>query len=52
VDAGDFIDVVEFNRDELDLRKLKRLAGKVYPDGGAEIMQMVDDILAGRPVHI
>jgi hypothetical protein len=52
VDAGDFIDVVEFNRDNLDLKKLKRLADKVYPDGSAEIMQLVDDILAGRPIHI
>jgi hypothetical protein len=52
VDAGDFINVVTHNRDDLDLRKLKHLAEKVYPDGGAEIMQLVDDILAGRPIQI
>ncbi len=52
VDIGDFIDVVRHNRDDLDLRKLKRLADRVYPTGGGEIMQLVDDILAGRPIQL
>jgi len=52
VDIGDFIDVVRHNRDDLDLRKLKRLADRVYPTGGGEIMQLVDDILAGRPIQV
>jgi hypothetical protein len=52
VDAGDFIDVVDHNRDDLDLRKLKRLADKVYPGGSTEIMEMVENILAGRPIHL
>lgn len=52
VDAGDFVDVVENNRDALDLRRLKELGDKVYPGGGAEIMQLVEDILAGRPIQL
>ncbi len=52
VDAGDFVDVVENNRDVLDLTKMRRLAEKVYPGGGAEVMKLVEDILAGRKIEI
>jgi hypothetical protein len=52
IDAGDFIDVVQYNRDAIDLKKLKRLADKVYPKGGDEIMQMVADIDAGRTIRL
>ena len=51
VDGGDFVDVVEHNHSALDLKKLKRLADKVYPDGGAEIIKLVEDILAGRRIE-
>jgi hypothetical protein len=52
VDAGDFVDVVVHNRADIDLLKLKRFGDKVYPDGGAEIMQLIDDIDAGRPIRL
>jgi hypothetical protein len=52
IDIGDFIDVVRHNRDDLNLRKLKRLADKVYPNGGAEIGALVDDIQGGRPIQL
>jgi hypothetical protein len=52
VDAGDFVDVVTHNRSAIDLRKLQRLADKVYPEGGAEILRMVEDIDAGRTIQL
>jgi hypothetical protein len=52
VDAGDFVDVVTYNRSAIDLKKLKKLKDKVYPDGGAEIMRLVEDIDAGRPIQL
>jgi hypothetical protein len=52
VDAGDFVDVITHNRGDIDLRKLKRLGDKVYSDGGAEIMRMIEDIDAGRPIQL
>src|SRR5262245_65052013 len=52
VDAGDFIDIVRHNRDAIDLAKLKRLADKVYTDGSDEIMQMIQDIDAGRTIQV
>lgn len=52
VDGGDFVDVVKHNRDRLDLRKLKQLADKVYPNGGAEILQLINDIDAGRMIRL
>ena len=52
VDGGDFIDVVENNRDLIDLRKLKRLGDQVYPNGGAEILQMIEDTDAGRTIRL
>jgi hypothetical protein len=48
IDGGDFYDMVITNQNALDRAKLRRLADKVYPDGGKEILQMVEDILAGR----
>lgn len=52
IDAGDFVNVIKHNRDDIDLEKLKRLGEKVYPGGGEEIMQMVDDIDAGRQIKL
>jgi hypothetical protein len=51
IDAGDFVDMVTHNRQGIDLRKLKRLASKVYPDGGAEIGRLIEDIDAGRQIR-
>lgn len=51
VDVGDFSDVVENNRDALNLQRLRELGDKVYLGGGAEIIQLVEDILAGRPIQ-
>jgi hypothetical protein len=52
VDAGDFIDVIRYNRAHLDLRKLCRLADKVYPGGADEVRRMVQDIDAGRTIQL
>jgi hypothetical protein len=51
-DTADFADVVEHNQADLDLPKLGRLADQVYERGRAEIMNLVDDILTGRPIVI
>jgi hypothetical protein len=52
VDLSDFIDMIRHNRDKLDLEKLKRLSGAVYPRGGAVVLRMVEDIDAGRDVRL
>jgi hypothetical protein len=52
VDIGDFANVVLFNRSKLDLKKLKRLGDKVYPNGGDEILKIVEDLDAGRPLQV
>jgi hypothetical protein len=52
IDAGDFVNVVAHNRKEIDLPKLSRLGDKVYPGGGDEIRQLVDDIDAGRQIRL
>lgn len=51
IDGGDFVDIVEKNLKKINLAKLRRLADKVYPDGGAEIIEMVEDIKAGRRIR-
>lgn len=52
VDLGDFIDIVETNRDALDLVKLKRIADVTNPRRGNEILRIVEDIDAGRRVRL
>jgi hypothetical protein len=52
IDAGDFTNIVRHNRNDIDLRKLKRLADKVYPSGGDEMLQLITDIDAGRTIRI
>jgi len=52
IDAGDFVDMVQHHQDDIDLRKLRRLAEKVYKGGSAEILKMVNDIKAGRRIKI
>jgi hypothetical protein len=51
LDGADFADMVETNLSKIDLRKLRRLGEKVYKGGGQEIIQLVDDIKAGRPLR-
>jgi len=51
-DGADFFIVIKHNRQEIDMKKLKRLANKVYPDGGVEIAQIIDDIDAGRMIKL
>lgn len=52
IDAGDFIDIVKHNRDEINVQKLKRLGDRVYKGGGAEILNMIADIKAGHRIKI
>jgi hypothetical protein len=52
VDRSDFEDVVYNNRQILDLEKLKRLADKTFPNGGAEILRLIADIDAGRQIQL
>jgi len=52
IDAGDFVNVVLFNRTALNVEKLKRLAEKVYSGGAAEIEQLIEDIDAGRKIQL
>jgi hypothetical protein len=51
IDGGDLVNMVKTNRDSLDRAKLNRLAEKIYPGGGVELSEMVDDILADRPIQ-
>jgi hypothetical protein len=51
IDGGDFMNVVMNHRQELDVRKLQRLAEKVYPGGSKEILAMIVDIDAGRTLE-
>jgi hypothetical protein len=48
----DFGVIVEHNKDDINRVRLERLAETVYPGGGKEILKLVDDILAGRPIVI
>ena len=52
IDAGDFADVVLYNRASIDLKKLKRLGDIVYPNGGTEILRIVADLDAGRSIEL
>jgi hypothetical protein len=52
LDAGDFLDVVENNRDGLDLQKLRRLADEVCPTHAAAMMLFVEDHLAARRMNL
>jgi hypothetical protein len=48
LDAADFISIVEKNAPAIRLARLRRLGERVYPGGGAEILQLVEDAKAGR----
>ena len=51
-DAADFMDIVVGNRDDIDLKKLRRLAEQTYKGGGKEITALVNDTIAGRTIRI
>jgi hypothetical protein len=52
IDAGDFINIVQHNRENINVPKLKRLADKVYSNGGAEMVRLIADIDAGRTIQV
>jgi hypothetical protein len=52
LDAADFANVVMGHRSAISVKKLQRLAAKVYPDGDKEILQVIQDIDAGRTIRI
>lgn len=51
VDAGDFVNMVKNNFKSIGRNQLRRLAEKVYRGGGDEIIQMIDDLKAGRRIE-
>lgn len=57
IDAGDFTVMVQHAMDEgqqpIDLERLKTLGEMVWPGGGgAEILRMVEQVKAGKAIHI
>lgn len=50
-DAGDFIRMARFNPD-IDLDTLAELGDLVYPGGGKELVQKVEDVRAGRKLTL
>jgi hypothetical protein len=48
LDAADFISIVVKNGPAVRLERLRSLGERVYPGGGAEILQLVEDAKAGR----
>ncbi len=52
IDLGDFVDVIQHNRQVLDLEKLRRLGDKVHPKGGQRILDLVADLDAGRQIQL
>jgi hypothetical protein len=51
IDGGDFVDMARKNLKQIHRAKLRRLADKIYPDGGREIIEMLEDIEAGRRIR-
>jgi hypothetical protein len=52
IDAGDFLNMLRQNENKLDRKKLKRLGDLVYKGGGEELLQYVEDGLAGKTLQI
>lgn len=52
LDAADFNSIVDANRKTIDLKKLEGLADKAHPNGGAEILRMIEDIDKDRPLEL
>lgn len=50
IDGGDFYNIAQHHMDELDLTKLRNLANKVYPHGGAEILRLIEAIREGKDI--
>ena len=48
LDAADFISIVEKNVTAIRPARLKQLGERVYPGGGEEILQLMEDAKAGR----
>ncbi len=51
LDAADFTSIVKKNRSAIHPRRLRRLGELVYPGGGAEITELVENIKAGRRIE-
>jgi len=51
-DVADFADMVTHNQKTIDMAKVTRLAEQVSAGGKKEIVQLIDDILAGRPIQV
>jgi hypothetical protein len=51
-DAADFLNAFANNRHTVDIKKLQRLAEKVYRGGGEEVMQLINDFESGRPIQL
>lgn len=52
LDASDFIQMVKRHHEQLDRDRLKRLAESIFAEGGEQVLNMVDDVLAGRRLKI
>jgi hypothetical protein len=52
LDASDFIQMVKRHRDDLDRDRLRQLGEAIYPNGGDDLLRMVDDVIAGRRLRI
>ncbi|HQU41968.1 MAG TPA: hypothetical protein PK867_04115 [Pirellulales bacterium] len=52
LDASDLIQMVKRNHERLDRNRLRQLGEAVYPEGGENLLKMVDDVLAGRRLRI
>jgi len=50
IDGGDFYNIAQHHLEEIDLTKLKNLADKVYPDGGSEILRLIEAIKDGKDI--
>jgi hypothetical protein len=52
LDAGDFVNMVKYNRKAIDLEKLCRLAEKARPGGGSDMRRLVEDTDADRMIQL
>ncbi|GEM_PF-1006323 len=51
-DAADFGLVVKHNRKDINRQRLQQLGEVVYSRGGVDVLRLVDDFLADRPIVI
>jgi len=52
LDGGDFMNVFQHNRSDIDVRKLRRLAEKLCPRSGARVRRLIKDIDADRMIQV